>query len=147
MSVHRKVQCWIFSKVSAGDEPQCLLLRTNDQRGGYWQPVTGTVEPNEGFFQAACREPMEETKFDFIGTPTDTKSEFEFVSRNGLTKERIFYLEVEGTPTPVLDPKEHQDFQWTTPKEALKLLKFPSNIEGLRKTFRFCFQRTLEENA
>ena len=140
--LHRKVQCWIFSKPTAGN-PSCLLLRTNEARGDFWQPVTGTVEQNEGYFEAACREPSEETGFHFDSTPLDIGYEFDFHSRFGATRERVFALVVEDTPPPKLDPKEHQDFQWIHPLEALKLLKYPSNKDGLKHSFEKIFGKKL----
>lgn len=139
---HRKVQVWIFSR-DAKQAPSCLLLKTNKARGQFWQPVTGTVEDHEGFFEAACREPLEETGFDFEAPPADTGYEFEFASRFGHTKEHVFALQVDGEPKPKIDPKEHDDFQWTAPKDALKLLRYPSNVDGLRKAFKLLFKKDL----
>lgn len=138
----RKVQCWIFSKTADGTE-QCLLLRTNAARGSFWQPVTGTVEDHEGFFEAACREPLEETGFSFKAPPQDTGFEFEFSSRFGEALERVFVLEVAEPVPPKLDPREHQDYQWTTPAKALGLLRFPSNVEGLKQSYRLVFGKEL----
>ena len=146
--LHRKVQCWIFSE---GPEPfrlgasdaMVLLLQTNQARGEFWQPVTGTVEANEGFFEAACREPFEETGFIFNSPPADTGYEFDFVSRVGQTRERVFALTVEDHPNPRIDPKEHQDFQWVPPSQALSLLRFPSNLEGLKRSYRLVFGKDL----
>ena len=146
--LQRKVQCWIFSRdLSAGaDSERCLLLKTNRARGSFWQPVTGTVEPHEGFFEAACREPLEETGFTFREQPLDSGFEFDYTSRFGPPRERIFALVVDSDPkppTPKIDPKEHDDHQWVHPRDAVKLLKFPSNVEGLKKTYRLVFGKEL----
>ena len=141
---HRKVQCWILSKQD--NETQCLLLKTNQARGRFWQPVTGTVEEGEGFFEAACREPLEETGFSFISPPVDTGYEFEFDSRFGHTKERTYALMVEGLPKPKLDPKEHEDYQWADPQKALALLRFASNAEGLKRALKIVFGEVLQES-
>lgn len=147
---NRKVQCWIFavgqwnpSDPKSLDSIQCLLLKTNVTRGSYWQPVTGTVESHEGYYEAACREPFEETGFNFESAPQDIGYEFEFTSQYGVTKERVFILKIEKTENPKIDPKEHQDFQWTTPQNALTLLKYPTNIEGLKRSYRFAFGKDL----
>lgn len=137
-SMQRKVQCWIYSRTPDGAE-RCLLLKTIPARGGYWQPVTGTVENHEGYFEAACREPIEETGFRFQSAPIDTGYEFEFHSHHGPAHERTFALVVEDMPRPSLDPKEHQDFLWESPQNALALLRFGSNIEGLKRTYRLIF--------
>ena len=137
--LHRKVQCWIFSQ----NNEQCLLLLTNRARGEFWQPVTGTVEAGEGFFEAACRESFEETGFKFKTAPLDTVFEFDFTSRFGPTRERIFALTIDDLPEPRLDSREHQAFQWLPPLAALKLLRFPSNIDGLKKTYALVFGKEL----
>ncbi len=138
--LHRKVQCWIYSQ----NKEHCLVLKTNRARGEFWQPVTGTVEAGEGYFEAACREPLEETGFKFKSPPVDSGFEFDFTSRFGPARERIYALTVDDLPTPKLDPKEHQDFQWLAPNEALKLLRFPSNIDGLKKTYQLVFGKELQ---
>jgi 8-oxo-dGTP pyrophosphatase MutT (NUDIX family) len=152
--LHRKVQCWIYSKTAAAgatgdaipnalDSERCLLLLTNEVRGSYWQPVTGSVEPGEGYFEAACREPLEETGFTFNSTPVDSGFEFDFTSRFGPTRERIFALTVEDMPIPKIDPNEHQAFQWIHPRDALRLMRFRSNFDGLKLTYEIVFGKEL----
>lgn len=139
-----KVQCWIFARNEndpAG--PKCLLLKTNLTRGSFWQPVTGSVEPGEGYFEAACREPLEETGFLFESPPRDVGFEFEYTSQFGVTKEHVFALTLDKENIPKLDPKEHQDFLWIKPIDALGKLKYPSNADGLKKSFKLIFGRDL----
>lgn len=141
---HRKVQVWIFSRNSQGAEV-CLLLKTNKARGQFWQPVTGTVEENEGYFEAACREALEETGFSFTAAPLDTGYEFDFKSRFGPARERIFALYVDDAPAPKLDPREHDDSRWLEPIKAASLLRFPSNYEGLVQSFKQMFGKELKK--
>ena len=138
---NRKVQCWIFSADLS--DPKCLLLKTNVARGSHWQPVTGSVESGEGWFEAACRETQEETGFQFQSPPKDVGYEFEFTSQFGVTKERVFALLVENQPNPVLDPKEHQNFEWTTPVAAITQLKYSSNVEGLKRSYKLIYGKAL----
>ena len=135
---HRKVQCWIFCE-DADSTPLCLLFKTAENRGSFWQPVTGSVEADENFFAAACREAYEETGLIFAAPPDDTGYEFEFTSRFGPTHERCFVARLSTKLPPKLDPKEHQDFQWIAPKDAEPLLRFPSNIEGLHQSYRLLY--------
>lgn len=141
--VHRKVQCWIFSRDTLGNEV-CLLLKTNVLRGQFWQPVTGTVEDDEGFFEAACRETSEETRFIFSAPPIDTGFEFGFKSRLGSARERVFALFIDEMPTPTLDPKEHDEYQWISPVLASNLLRYPSNRDGLVQSYKRIFGKELE---
>lgn len=143
---HKKVQCWIFSQDAKGFE-YCLLLKTNKARGEFWQPVTGTVEDNEDFLEAARREPVEETGFTFKSEPLNTGYEFEFHSRFGQARECVFALVVDDIPPPRLDPREHQGFKWVSPKEALDQLRFPSNVEGLIQAYKLVFKKDLRKES
>jgi dATP pyrophosphohydrolase len=55
----RSVQVVIFASVSG--ERHYLLLRRVAGHGGFWQPVTGSLELGETHRQAAVREVHEET--------------------------------------------------------------------------------------
>lgn len=52
------------SVVARGADGRVLLLRRGPERGGFWQPVTGRVEPGEDPAAAARRELQEETGAD-----------------------------------------------------------------------------------
>jgi lipoyl(octanoyl) transferase len=50
-----------ISVVPVAADGRVLLLRRSEARGGFWQPVTGRIEPGESPAQAAQRELEEET--------------------------------------------------------------------------------------
>jgi lipoyl(octanoyl) transferase len=52
------------SVVATAGDGRVLLLRRSDARGGFWQPVTGRIEPGEPAEAAARRELLEETGAD-----------------------------------------------------------------------------------
>lgn len=113
---------------------QVLLLKVTPERGGFWQPVTGHVEPGESYLDAALREASEETGFTFTDPPQYLGMEYQFEGRFGPALERAYSLTVAASstpPTPKLDPKEHTDFQWCTPSEALQAVTFPANREAI----------------
>jgi 8-oxo-dGTP pyrophosphatase MutT (NUDIX family) len=140
----QKVQCWIFASQDEKElSPKCLLLKTIPKRGSYWQPITGSVEVGEGYFEAACREPYEETKLYFDSPPIDVGFEFQYASQYGVVKERVFALLIPNPQPVTIDPIEHQDYTWVTPLEALKMLRFPSNKEGLKKAYFALFKKPL----
>ena len=116
------------------DNRKVLLLKVKPERGGGWHPVTGHVDLNEGFEQAALREAQEETGFSFTEKPRYLGLEHEFDGRFGPSVERAFALAIPGTgtpPNPKLDPKEHTEFQWFTPAEAMQLVTFPVSREAI----------------
>ena len=128
----KKVQVWIYCK------EEVLLLKTNEQRGGFWQPVTGSVEENENLEASALREAQEETGLHFSEAPQDLHYEFKYEKDGQSFHEACFALSLspkeKEAQYPQLSP-EHQDHQWLHYKKAASLLRFDSNRQGLLKLF------------
>ncbi len=125
--LRKKVQVWIRA------DEYFLLLKTNPDRGGFWQPVTGSVEKGESIEAAAERELQEET--GFYQTPEPIGSSFKFEDRfreGGEVEEHGFWVDLPGPLEPELDGKEHEGFQWVTAEKAFTLLRYPSNVEMLK---------------
>jgi lipoyl(octanoyl) transferase len=126
----------------AGDE-LLLLLRTQD-RGGFWQILTGRREPGESPLQTAARELVEETglsprleeiqdlgyQHDFsidpalLPGPSGTAPRF--------VRETAFGLRVPPGAEVRLDPREHQDHRWLAVEDGLRLLRHA----GLQRAVR-----------
>ena len=132
-----KVQVWIWSRNPSDQKAQVLMLKMRQDRGGYWQPVTGGVEPEDQDLEAAAlRELREETGLEPLRTPKALGFEFTFQSRwGGTCRESVFETEVawgEGkAPVVRIDPAEHVDSKWMAADEAGKLLQFESNVQPL----------------
>ena len=126
MAPRQKVQVWIYSK-----EQEVLLFRMTAERGGGWQPVTGGVEKEESLVQAALREVSEESGIH-AQEAESLQIDFKFKDRWGDAHEFVFAVQA---PSPLpeikLDPKEHSEYQWITPKKAMSLLKYPIYQEAL----------------
>lgn len=124
-----KVQVWIHCV------GRVLLLKTIPARGEFWQPVTGSVELGETLPQAALREAQEESGLKFRTEPLALNYDFRFKSKHGFVHEHSYALEAltEGARLPhvVLDSKEHLEFQWARPEDAMSWLKFESNRKTL----------------
>ena len=131
---HLKVQVYVFTNT----EPRrYLLLRYHDEKGGYWQPVTGSVEGGESLRDAAFREAREETGIPGrAGDLVESGYTFDFHSYGKDRRETAFGLRAsatsDGAPPPVTLSREHQAFRWCTFEEALPLLRWDSNKESLR---------------
>lgn len=139
----KKVQVWIFEDAPA-PESQCLIFQTSATRGSYWQPVTGSVEPNESHIRAALREVQEEAGFYPNHAPLDTGYTFEYNSRwGGTAREKVFAVVGPAGFQPTIDPGEHQAWQWVNPHKALEQLQFETNKEGLKRAYLALFQKNL----
>jgi 8-oxo-dGTP pyrophosphatase MutT (NUDIX family) len=122
-----------------------LLLRRTSARGGFWQGVSGGVEAGERLAEAARREVWEETGYhqfrQFV--PLDFRYSFPLDRANWghlyapeieVIHEECFGAEVSrDVGEPVLDPGEHDAYQWLEVAQALALLRWPENQAALRR--------------
>lgn len=129
-----QVEAIVFKRTISGEYLFLMLLRT-PERGGFWQPVTGNVEVDESFENAALREIREELGIDSVIQLIDTEYSYEFFD-NGMDQfERIFGVEVSEDQEVRLSP-EHTEYCWASKDEAINdYLKYSGNKEGLRRLF------------
>ncbi|MFH1388106.1 MAG: NUDIX pyrophosphatase [Patescibacteria group bacterium] len=131
IKTNNQVEVFLFKK--EGGATLFLMLKRNQQKGGFWQPITGNVKPHESFEQAALREMEEETSIKEYLEFVDTGYSFDFFDDNRNQHEKIFGIHVSGVSKVVLS-SEHTEFQWVSKEDALnRYLKYPGNKEGLRK--------------
>lgn len=132
---HKKVQVAIAAIDREEQEWFLLILKTNQKRGEFWQNVTGSVEDNETFEEAALREAQEETglEIEFIQDMVDLKKVFFFKdNRARQVEEHSFLIIADIVWPPKLDPHEHDDFRWV-PLKGIKedSVKYEGNYEVL----------------
>ncbi len=135
-----KVQVWVHGLNEKG-EHYFLLFLTTEERGAFWQPITGSVEEKESSAQAALRETQEETGLKLDSLPVPIGYEFTFISREKRACEQVFEVEVsekilKKKNSIQLDPREHQDYKWVLAESALSIVKHESNREALRILLR-----------
>lgn len=109
----RKVQTILC--VKKAEDFQFLLLKMNKRRNYFWQNVTGSVEENETFFDAALREAMEETGLskDNIEKTIPLDLSFEFTDQwDNQVLEKVFLILCKRDWDIKLDPTEHDEFRW-----------------------------------
>jgi 8-oxo-dGTP pyrophosphatase MutT (NUDIX family) len=105
-----------------------LILRRPPERGEFWVPVSGKVDPTDASWEAAIRREVgEETGL------TDPRRVFaldwhvRFRADNGETwRLHAYGVETEPEFTPRLSP-EHEAAEWVTPAEAVGRLHFEDN--------------------
>ncbi len=112
------------------EDGKVLLLKRTEERGGFWQIVTGHVEPGESALEAARREVREETGLHSEPVSLDYAHSF---ARPGpaVTVETGFAVRVASSQTIRLSA-EHSSHEWVSVAEALERLPF----EGLKETLR-----------
>ncbi|MDQ1020950.1 NUDIX domain-containing protein [Streptomyces afghaniensis] len=99
-------------------EGRVLAIRRGPRvaRPGYWQPLSGKLEPGETQEQAVVREVREEVGLTVVPLAKVWESE---------TDDRLFRLHWwtarADTGEVVPDPEEVADTRWVTPQEFLAL--------------------------
>ena len=127
------------SVVPLGADGRVLLLRRSEARGGFWQQVTGRLEPGESPDEAARRELAEETGADVPVEPLGYRHAFALdPSLNRVSPGALVVVEETAFAARLPDgfsarlSDEHAEHAWVTPEEAAARLRFA----GLRKAIR-----------
>lgn len=124
-----------------GTGAQVLLLERADYQG-YWQSVTGSLEPDETLQDAAVREVREETGLDartFSLTDWRIRNVYEIYPQwryrypPGVTHntEYVFGLQLPQAVPVQLDAREHLNFQWLPWQDAAAKVFSPSNRSAI----------------
>jgi lipoyl(octanoyl) transferase len=126
---HRIVQVQVVRPGPRGLE--LLALRRIPSRGGFWQPITGRVEPGETFAAAAQRELGEETALDVTVEALGYRHSFLWPSSTVTTAEEDAFLALapEGFE-PTLAPAEHDAAEWLSPEAAAARYPFAGLKRG-----------------
>lgn len=124
------------------DAGQVLLLERRD-RPGFWQSVTGSLEPEETPAEAARRELTEET--GLRGEPVDLRQSRRFeifpAFRHrfppGVTQnlEHAFAFNAKEAVEVTPDPAEHRDSRWLHWMEAAALTGSWTNRQTIESLF------------
>jgi lipoyl(octanoyl) transferase len=127
------------SVVPMASDGRVLLLRRSAERGGFWQPVTGRMEPGESPGETARRELREETGADVPVVPLGYRHAFALdpavnrVARDQIVvvEEVAFAARLPAGFEPQLS-REHSALAFVSIEQALERLQFA----GLRRAVR-----------
>ena len=111
-----------------------LMLKRPEDKGGFWQPVTGGVEDGETIEAAAKRELSEETALHPIEWLGEIMR-FQFEENGWWFSEYVFATRVEAEPILT----EHVEFRWCTLEEAQALV--PEHHVEIREALGLVAQR------
>ncbi|HEX7461738.1 MAG TPA: NUDIX pyrophosphatase [Dermatophilaceae bacterium] len=109
---------------------QVLMLKRSPAAGGFWQPVTGGINPGEDPAKAALRELQEETGITACQL-VDPRYTFEFTAAGVTLTERVFGVVVGAQVEPSLS-REHMEYRWAELSDAIRLLRYDSNRASVR---------------
>jgi dihydroneopterin triphosphate diphosphatase len=135
----RSIQVVVFSEETS--HRSYLMLRRLPGFGSFWQTVTGSLEEGESHVQAAVREVREETGVDVreedlidLGLRHRFEIAEQWRSRfaPGTThnEETCFALPV-TTEEVVIDPLEHDSFEWVDYETAIGMAHWESTKRAL----------------
>jgi dihydroneopterin triphosphate diphosphatase len=125
----------IIYKIISG-EVLFLLLKRNEQKGGFWQPITGGVNEGEDILLAVNRELLEETSINEYLRIINNVHYFEFDTEEyGILKEFVFGIEIKDNIKIKLS-SEHTEMRWCSLDESLTLLKYENNKTAFKNLIK-----------
>ncbi len=101
-----------------------LLLKRQESRGGFWQPVSGGIEQGESAAKAAIREVREETGLKIREMYSVDQLEMFYNIRKDSIRLAPVFVAFVAEPEPVKLCREHSEYQWVNVRSALRLLPF-----------------------
>ena len=130
-TIVKQVDSYIYRITDNG--PLYLMMKRNIGKhySHLWQGVAGKIEKGETAWQAVIRELKEETgKLPQRIFVADHIASFYNAKEDIVQMVPIFGIEVKGEDVILSD--EHCDFQWVKYEEALNLLTWKGQKEGLK---------------
>jgi lipoyl(octanoyl) transferase len=125
--------------VALAHDGRVLLLKRSPARGGFWQPVTGRIEPGEAPIEAARRELLEETGADVPVTPLGYRHGFGIdpvLMRSPTGEVRVAVEEAFAARLPPgFEPRlsdEHVEAAFLPAAEAAATPRFPGPRRAIR---------------
>jgi len=140
------IQVLIYPVRKTKDGWEYLMLKRVNNRGGFWQGVTGAPENDETLSEAAKRELYEETCYsplNLIKTdisyiiPMEDRWKDIYPEDTKEIPEYLFIAKIDVSSPPKIDPIEHNDWKWCSYEEAMNLLSLEDNKRALEFVHRF----------
>ena len=115
-----------------------ILVKRNEKRGGFWQPLTGGEEDfDNDIYQTVIREINEELSIDVARENIlDISHSFKFEDKDGVERTEqcfgvVFSKNLKGR---LRLSEEHTAIIWATDTDYLKsIMKYEENRTGLEK--------------
>ena len=125
-----KVEAIVFRLID--NEVQFLLLERVKEDGGFWQPITGTVEDGEKLEECLIREIREEAKIERTIMISNALYKFDWRKASGdVIVEYVFAVKVPINTVIRVNLREHIEYKWCNYEDALDMLFTDNNKRSL----------------
>ena len=120
--MRRSIEAWIYHP----EDREILLLKVEDEKVSFWQPITGGIESGESPEEACLREIKEETGMLLACSSLTTLGDFTVKIDENLTiHKNLFLVLTEQKEIRISD--EHVGAQWVALDKVSSQLYWPSN--------------------
>jgi 8-oxo-dGTP pyrophosphatase MutT (NUDIX family) len=111
-----------------------LLLKRSADRGNFWNVVNGTLEFEESIKMCRDRELFEEAGIENVLSWSDEINRFNFAYKGESIMVIAYSAEVAANQRVIIND-EHAEYRWVCFEDALNMLKFDDDKNGLRKLY------------
>lgn len=134
------IQVLVYPVRRNRDRWEYLMLKRIDNRGSFWQGVTGAPENGENNSEGAKRELFEETGYSSVNLiktdisyiiPMEDRWKDIYPEGTKEIPEYLFIAVIHQPDPPKIDPIEHNDWRWCLYEEAMNLLTWEDNKKAL----------------
>lgn len=120
--MRQSIEAWIYHP----EEREILLLKVEDKKVSFWQPITGGIESGESPEEACLREIKEETGLLLACSSLTSLGDFTVKIDEHLTiHKNLFLVLTEQKEIQISD--EHVGAQWVALDKVSSQLYWPSN--------------------
>ena len=120
--MRQSIEAWIYHP----EDGEILLLRVEDEKVSFWQPITGGIESGESPEEACLREIKEETGLLLACSNLTSLGDFTVKIDENLTiHKNLFLVLTEQKEIRISD--EHVGAQWVALDKVSSQLYWPSN--------------------
>ena len=120
--MRQSIEAWIYHP----EEREILLLKVENEKVSFWQPITGGIESGESPEEACLREIKEETGLLLHRSNLTSLGDFTVKIDENLTiHKNLFLVRTEQKDIQISD--EHVGAQWVALDKVSSQLYWPSN--------------------
>ena len=130
------MQVNVYKKVN--NDLVYLAMKRTEEEGGFWQPITGTVDEGETLLDTMTRELNEEAGITSLLAVSPELHSYSWTwKQEGTGTDHVFACEVLNDTEIVLNPSEHNEFRWVSKDEMMELLRWDGNKVSLDKVHEY----------